>query len=170
MSAYRNRPAQSGAVAQAQILQQQIGHRAAWEFLCQRGVPAAVLLRVLSRQGPRRSGDTQVRDSGVEAPVPAPSALAILRRLPLLRGQRAAVMRFLAAARRRGEPPDPAELAGMLRDMLVPPATDSDDEGDPPALRALTERAAGWGQDGIDADSVQEERLAAAEAEAMKRG
>ena len=164
-SHYRQQSPQSDAVAQALSMQRERGHKAAWEYLSQCQVSAAVMLRVLSRQGPRRSSDTlpQPASPGVAAFMPA-----TFRHLPLLRGQQAAIQRFLEAAELRGEVPDAAELTRMLHEMLLPPEPDFDDEAG--AWRAVAERANGCSQDGFDAASGQEERLAAAEAEAMKRG
>lgn len=105
-------------------------------------------------------------------PSPAARLPATFRNLPLTRGQQAEVERFLAEAQERGEAPDALELSRMLQDMLSPPTADgeSDDGGMPAGLRGSAERAAGQCQDGFDAFSSEEERHAAAEAEAMKRG
>lgn len=101
---------------------------------------------------------------------PAARLPATFRSLPLTRGQQAAVERFLAEAQQRGQAPDSVELSRMLHDMLSPPLAENDDGGVPAGLRMSAERAAGLCQDSADAFSSEEERHAAAEAEAMKRG
>lgn len=105
-------------------------------------------------------------------PSPAARLPATFQNLPLTRGQQAEVERFLADAQQRGQAPDAQELSRMLQDMLSPPAAESeaDDGGLPAGLRGSAERAAGQCQDGVDAFNGEEERHAAAEAEAMKRG
>jgi hypothetical protein len=114
---------------------------------------------------PRRT----LPDPGANHP-PTMHAPATFRGLPLSRGQQNAVDRFLEEARQRGQAPDARELARMLHDMLSPPLAESDDDTVPAELRELAERAAGQCQDGAAGLIGEEERLAAAESEAMKRG
>jgi hypothetical protein len=113
--------------------------------------------------------DRQKPDAG-EHRLPTVHVPATFRGLPLSRGQQNAVARFLAEAQERGQAPDARELARMLHDMLTPPLAESDDDDIPAVLRVLAERAAGHCQDSALGLIGQEERLAAAEAEAMKRG
>jgi hypothetical protein len=89
--------------------------------------------------------------------------------LPLSAEQEAELQHYIRLRRRRGLPPDAAEIRKMLRDMLAPPlAEEMADESVMPDARADAERAAGWAHDGGDPIATREERIAAGESEAMK--
>ncbi|SFG07848.1 hypothetical protein SAMN05518865_10838 [Duganella sp. CF458] len=91
------------------------------------------------------------------------------RGLPLSPEQESELEHYVHLRRRRGLPPDVAELRAMLRDMLEPPATESPNERDETeGAHDDAERAAGRVDHGGDPTSALEERTAAREAEAMK--
>jgi len=91
------------------------------------------------------------------------------RGLPLSAEQESELQHYLNLRRRRGLPPDVAELRAMLQDMLEPPATENPGgRGEAESAHADAERAAGQVDNGGDPISALEERTAAREAEAMK--
>ena len=91
------------------------------------------------------------------------------RGLPLSAEQESELQQYVHLRRRRGLPPDDAELRAMLHDMLEPPATENPGGGDEAeGAHGDAERAAGQVDNGGDPTSALEERTAAREAEAMK--
>lgn len=68
-----------------------------------------------------------------------------------------------------GEPWDTWELAAMLHDMLLPPGTEDDNQGDSAMnTRAAAERAAAFVDQSMEPIEAYEEWKAAMETESMK--
>lgn len=90
--------------------------------------------------------------------------------LPLTSEQEAEVQHYLHTRMRRGLPYDSQALKDMLADMLEPPlADDLEDNAGAEGVLADAERASAMADDALDPISAAEERIAAREAEAMKR-
>jgi len=90
--------------------------------------------------------------------------------LPLTSEQEAEVQHYLHTRKRRGLPCDTQALNAMLADMLdPPPADDRDDNAGAEGVLADADRASAMADDALDPISAAEERIAAREAEAMKR-
>jgi hypothetical protein len=91
------------------------------------------------------------------------------RGLPLSAEQEAEIQHYIHQRRRRGLEPDPAELRGMLQDMLEPPVDEALLEQFTVGPNEDAERAADRIENYNDPIEAFEERTAAGEAEAMKR-
>ncbi|KAB0631499.1 hypothetical protein [Burkholderia latens] len=92
------------------------------------------------------------------------------RHLPLTREQDAEIRHYIKRKKQRGEPWNTAELATMLADMLDPPPNDDDEPvADVDGARLACEHALASVDDAMEYLAASEERLAAMEAEAMKR-
>jgi hypothetical protein len=90
--------------------------------------------------------------------------------LPLTAEQDAEIKHYIKRKKQHGEPWDGPELKAMLRDMLVPPSYDDEqDAAIADDANADAERAAAYVDEAMEPIEASEERRAAMESEAMKR-
>ncbi|AGW92877.1 MULTISPECIES: hypothetical protein [Cupriavidus] len=93
------------------------------------------------------------------------------RGLPLTAEQNSEIRHYFKRKARLGQPWNTPELHGMLEDMLLPPSTEDDNQGDiPPDAFSVAERAAAFIDQEMEPIEAYEEWHAAMEAESMKGG
>ncbi|MGO4329370.1 hypothetical protein AB4Z48_38205 [Cupriavidus sp. 2TAF22] len=91
------------------------------------------------------------------------------RGLPLTAGQDSEVRHYIKKKTQLGDPWDTSELAAMLEDMLLPPGTEDDNQGDSAMdTQAAAERAATFVNQSMEPIEAYEEWKAAMEIESMK--
>ncbi|MFS8980649.1 hypothetical protein PO002_40550 [Cupriavidus necator] len=91
------------------------------------------------------------------------------RGLPLTAEQNSEIRHYLKRKARLGKPWNTPELDGMLEDMLLPPSTENDSQGDiPPNAASAAERASAFVDQEMEPIEAYEEWHAAMEAESMK--